>query len=95
MLHDNLIALEMKKSTARPCYKEKDRERLQCLTKHPDGDVWSYDGKTFPEHVCGYDLGIYYEVDFRRNMVVIEYYKDGNRISQYDIIILHTMFCKR
>lgn len=86
-LHDNLIALEMKKSNARPCYKKKDRERLQCLTKHPDGDVWSYDGKIFPEHVCGYDLGIYYEVDFRRNMVVIEYYKDGNHIFQYDIFL--------
>ena len=54
MSRDNLIALEMKKSTGRQVDKDKDRNRLECLTKSPKQDVWSYDGKALPEHVCGY-----------------------------------------
>lgn len=26
-------------------------------------DTWSYNGKTFPQYVCGYLLGIYYKID--------------------------------
>lgn len=80
---DNLIAVEMKKSTAKKKDKESDRIRLACLTKGPQGDIWSYDGKAFPEHVCGYGLGIYYEVNFKRQMIIIEYYKDGYSYKEY------------
>lgn len=61
---DNLIALEMKKSTASKCAKESDRNRIECLTKNPEQDVWSYGGVVFPEHVCGYKLGIYLWSEF-------------------------------
>lgn len=43
--------------------KENDKARLVALTKDSYDGVWSFDGKTLPEHVCGYDLGIYYEID--------------------------------
>lgn len=82
---DNLIALEMKKSTGRQQDKDSDRSRLECLTKSPKQDVWSYGGRVLPEHVCGYGLGIYYEVDFKRNMILIEYYKKGYCYHRYSI----------
>lgn len=84
---DNLIALEMKKSTARKCNKESDRVRLECLTKNPDQDVWSYGGAVFPEHVCGYGLGIYYEVNFRKHTILVEYYYEGECYRQYELKI--------
>ncbi|WP_347995772.1 hypothetical protein [uncultured Eubacterium sp.] len=84
---DNLIALEMKKSIAREKDKDSDRIRLQCLTKDSSQDVWSYDGKTLPEHVCGYRLGIYYEINFRKNSILVEYYKNGDCYADYRLKI--------
>ena len=85
VLCDNLIALEMKKSTGRQVDKDSDRTRLECLTKSPEQDVWSYGGKASPEHVCGYGLGIYYEVNFTRGTIWVEYYKKGYCYYQYEI----------
>jgi len=80
---DNLIAIEMKKSTARARNKLKDRERLECLTKKPEDEVWSYGGEVFPEHVCGYLLGVYYEVNFRQEAILIEFYRRGNMYKSF------------
>ncbi len=85
VLQDNLIAVEMKKSTGRPSDKNKDRDRLECLTKSPDQDIWSYGGKALPEHVCGYGLGVYYEVNFRRRTILVEYYCEGYCYRQYEM----------
>lgn len=82
---DNLIAVEMKKSTAMVRDKESDRIRLECLTKKRDDDVWSYDGKVFPEHVCGYLLGVYYEIDFRNSRIDVEYYMNGHNYKNYEL----------
>lgn len=41
VFRDNLIALEMKKSIGRQIDKDSDRNRLECLTKSPEQDVWS------------------------------------------------------
>ena len=84
---DNLIAIEMKKSTGRIEHKESDKNRLKCLTKRPDQDVWRYSGKALPTHVCGYGLGIYYEINFRSNIISIEYYAEGNCYKKYSIVI--------
>lgn len=84
---DNLIAVEMKKSTACPADKNSDRIRLECLTKKPDQDVWSYGSKALPEHVCGYGLGVYYEVNFGRGTVKIEYYAEGEQYKDYSVRI--------
>ena len=77
----------MKKSIAREKDKDSDRIRLQCLTKDSSQDVWSYDGKTLPEHVCGYRLGIYYEINFRKNSILVEYYKNGDCYADYRLKI--------
>ena len=85
---DNLVALEMKKSTGRRCDKDSDRNRLECLTKSPEQDIWSFGGKVLPEHVCGYGLGVYYEVNFRRKTIGVEYYKEGYCYHKYEIKIV-------
>ena len=82
---DNLLALEMKKSTAPKEEKLKDKERLMALTKDTFDDVWPFDGKTLPEHVCRYILGIYYEVDIEKRRIYMEYYKKGDLFHAYEI----------
>ena len=85
---DNLIALEMKKSYRPMKEKENDKARLVALTKDSYDGVWSFDGKTLPEHVCGYDLGIYYEIDSKNCLVYIEYYVKGKKVRTYEEKIL-------
>jgi len=75
---DNLIAIEMKKSSRPSKEKQSDRERLIALTKDTDG-VWSADGITLPERVCGYVLGVYYEIDKQRNEILMEFYRCGGK----------------
>ena len=79
--NDNLIALEMKKAYRPMKEKEKDRARLVALTKESYDGVWSFDGRVLPEHVCGYKLGIYYEIDNKKNSLLIEYYVRGEKIG--------------
>lgn len=84
-LQDNLIALEMKKSYQSEKSKNDDRDRLCALTKSKkDKDTYCYDGKTFPKHVCGYRLGIYYEIDKDEKKIIIEYYESGRMIEKYE-----------
>ena len=40
----------MKKSTGRQVDKDNDRNRIECLTKSPEQDVWSYGGKALPDN---------------------------------------------
>lgn len=82
---DNLIAIEMKKAYQTQESKDSDRDRLCALTKRKHNDeVYSYDGKTFPKHVCGYQLGVYYEIDKDGKKVLIEYYKEGKLFEIYE-----------
>lgn len=78
---DNLIAIEMKKSASSRNDKQNDRNRLIALTKGSYDDVWSFDGLALPEHVCGYELGIYYEVNKQSREIYLEYYSKGKLIS--------------
>jgi len=82
---DNLIAIEMKKSYRPEAAKKADKERLMCLTKDSFDDVWSFDGHTLPEHVCRYVLGIYYEINYNKRAIILEYYYKGKKKSS-DII---------
>ena len=81
---DNLIAIEMKKSNASAREKLKDRERLIALTKDSFNDVWAWDNN-FPEHVCRYVLGVYYEINYRRKLISIEYYRTGQLVHSYTL----------
>ncbi|MBL8076818.1 MAG: hypothetical protein JNM55_02565 [Anaerolineales bacterium] len=79
---DNLIALEMKKSIRPPKEKAENRKRLKILTREDYKNMQVLDGKTLPEHVCGYSLGIYYEVDFQKRKIYLEYYELGEKINE-------------
>ncbi|WP_028595333.1 hypothetical protein [Paenibacillus assamensis] len=82
---DNLIAIEMKKSNRKQEEKDSDRSRLIALTKDSYDGIWPGDGKTLPEHVCRYGLGVFYEIDYKDRVILIEYYKKGNKFKGYEI----------
>jgi hypothetical protein len=67
---DNLMAVEMKKSSGKAKDKQTDRERLQALTTARPADT--------PEHVWDYKLGYYLEVEIRNATVLVEEYREGN-----------------
>lgn len=79
---DNLIAIEMKKSNRPEFEKISDKKRLRALTKESYNDIWSNDGITLPEHVCGYTLGFYIELNIKKRECLIERYKKGNKIDE-------------
>lgn len=74
---DNLIAIEMKKHSNKESEKIKDKNRLIALTKDTFNDVWSFNGRDLPQHVCRYELGIYYELNVKKSEVYLEYYRKG------------------
>ena len=86
---DNLLAIEMKKSERSEADKNKDRERLIALTKDSFDDVWAWNGRNFPEHVCRYVVGVYYEINYRNKEILTEYYHKGklknSHILKYEI----------
>lgn len=75
----------MKKSYRSRKEKDEDRNRLIALTKDSFDDVWSFDGHTLPEHVCRYALGVYYEINYSRNVIEIEYYQKGKCVNSYTV----------
>ena len=81
---DNLLAIEMKKSNRPMAEKNDDRERLKALTKTSFDDIWSKDGVAHPEHVCGYLLGVYLELDTVKNIFRVEEYAEGRLLKKYD-----------
>lgn len=82
ILDDNLIAIEMKKSNRPDEEKQDDRIRLIALTKKSFDGVWSADGIAHPEHVCGYKIGVYMELNIRERSCLLEYYKLGKKINE-------------
>ncbi len=79
--NDNLIAVEMKKSNHPEHEKQSDRDRLMALTKSSYNDLWYNDGTAHPEHVCGYRLGIYLELDRLARTAIVERYQAGGRTA--------------
>lgn len=86
IIQDNLIALEMKKAERLNAEKKKDKQRRIALTREGN-QVWCYDGKTFPKHVCRYILGIYYEISRNYDRVYLEYYRQGALVAAKTIDI--------
>jgi len=75
---DNLIAIEMKRSTRPEQEKENDRLRLRTLTRSSYDGIWAADGRSLPEYVCGYKLGYYLEFDVKGRSFLIEEYVEGD-----------------
>ena len=70
---DNLLVLEMKKISANQQDKENDRNRLKKMT------TLNYQGS---HHSYEYLLEIYYEIDFGKKRIFIEFYKDGEIVEE-------------
>lgn len=79
---DNLITIEMKKSTRPESEKVNDRKRLRAMTKAPNDDIYSNDGITHPEHVCGYIIGVYMILNIAQRTCVFEYFQHGNKVNE-------------
>jgi hypothetical protein len=86
MKNDNLIALEMAKSNKSQADLEADRDRLIALTKTSFDGVWSNDGTTHPEHVCGYIKGLYFIIDAKKREATVESYYRGALSKAVQII---------
>lgn len=81
---DNLIAIEMKRDNHPIGEKNKDRIRLIALTKPVnDSNTYSDDGRVFPRHVCGYKLGVFYEIGIDGRCVNFEYFANGEQFAKY------------
>ncbi len=77
--NDNLVVIEMKKSDSPESEKVDDKERLKLMTRKSYNGIWTYDGKTHPEHVCGYILGIYMELNIHELNCSYEFFRNGRR----------------
>lgn len=84
MARDNLIAIEMKKSERPEEEKVSDRARLRTLTKASFDDVWSFDGQTHPEHVCGYEVGYFIELDKDSNYYSVQQFQNGQLVAEFN-----------
>ena len=81
---DNLLALEMKKSCANQQDKENDRNRLKMMTKQNSNES---------HHNYEYLLGIYYEINFEKKQILVEFYQDGENVE--DKILSYEDITKR
>lgn len=81
---DNLIAVEMKKASQPERGKEDDRDRLRAMTKVPFEGVWPWEGG-HPEHVCGYEVGIFADIDSTNRTLRLEFYKKGELTKRKEI----------
>lgn len=78
LANDNLIAVEMKKADSDEVDKRRDRERLQALTTAcPKG--------VEPDHVCGYELGYFLQVDTKNASLVVEEFRAGVLVSSFSL----------
>jgi len=80
---DNLIAIEMKKAERPNHEKQSDKARLKTLTKNSFDDIWSADGETHPEHVCGYELGYFIEIDLEKRNYIVEEFTSGSLTQEF------------
>ncbi|MCE1197744.1 MAG: hypothetical protein LWW85_02140 [Marinilabiliales bacterium] len=79
---DNLITIEMKKSTRPEAERVADRIRLRAMTQDSYDGVWSNDGVTLPEHVCGYFVGVYMILNLASRSCFFEYYEHGQLVGE-------------
>jgi len=75
---DNLIAIEMKKKHHKKVDKDADRERLVALTMQDN----VYPIEQIPEHVSGYELGLFIELDIIDAQYLIEIYQGGAKVAE-------------
>lgn len=81
---DNLIALEMKKAKRPPSEKREDKDRLRSLTRTPN-NISEFE-LNLPEYVCGYLLGVYCEVNYKKRIIKYQFYRNGRLDKHFQLI---------
>lgn len=93
---DNLLALEMKKAYRSKKDKQADRDRLAAMTMPPSRRLM-HSEPVLPAFVCGYVLGIYYELDIPHDRCWVEYFQNGQSEMVYEISLvdnsIHVIEC--
>ncbi|MCH8618023.1 hypothetical protein [Undibacterium sp. TS12] len=84
--NDNLIAVEVKKSSRPAHEKDDDVARLIAMTRVPHDGVWAWEGG-HPEHVCGYSVGVFMEIRRERHEILVEYFKLGKKTKEQLFVI--------
>ena len=79
MHDDNLIAIEMKKKHHKKAAKDADRKRLVALTR-TRAAACRLSNK--PDHVYGYQLGLFIELDTDKAAYLVEVYQKGEKVSE-------------
>ena len=74
LTEDNLIAIEMKKKKHSRISKDEDRDRLIALTRPA---VAALNLSIEPDHVFGYQLGLFIILDTKRASHIVEIYRAG------------------
>jgi hypothetical protein len=77
---DNLIAIEMKKKIHSKSSKDADRKRLIALTR-PHTAARRLSSR--PDHVYGYQLGLFIEIDTERPAYLLEIYESGTMVNEH------------
>lgn len=49
--------------------------------------IWSNDGVTHPERVCGYHLGVFIEIDVRLGLAKVEEFEDGQIVALQEFAV--------
>jgi hypothetical protein len=76
---DNLIAIEMNKKMHSKASKNADRKRLIALTRTRDA---ARRLSSRPDHVYGYQLGLFIELDTKEASYLLEAYQDGRKVDE-------------
>jgi hypothetical protein len=79
MPDDNLIAIEMKKKKHSKASKDADRRRLKAVTRAPAA---ARKLSRRPNHVYGYQLGLFIELDTDKPAYLIEVYQRGAKVDE-------------
>ena len=77
---DNLIAIEMKKKKHSRASKDADRRRLEALTRTRAA---ARRLSMRSDHVYGYQLGLFIELDTDRTACLVEVYRQGEKIDEF------------
>ncbi len=80
MAEDNLIAIEMKKKFHPEASKKADRNRLIALTRTEEAAL-RLSRRT--DHVYGYQLGLFIEIDTEEPAYLLETYEHGARVDKH------------
>jgi hypothetical protein len=85
---DNLIAIEMKKKKHSRASKDADRRRLEALTR---SRAAASRLSRSQDHVYGYQLGPFIELDIKRTACLVEVYKEGAKVDELQSAVITSL----